>query len=77
MHCSPAPLHSQGSRSEFLHPPMGKQTDWRQTATSSLQTDTLVWAGLFLSVYTDQSLLLLISQMEATQLDPVLYKIPI
>lgn len=77
MHCSPAPLQGQGSSSELVHFPMGKQTDWRQTAESTLQTDTLVWAGLSLSVYTHWALLLLISQMGAAQLDPGLYKKPI
>lgn len=77
MHCSPAPLQGQGSSSEPSHFPMGKHSEWRQTARSTLQTDTLVWAGLSLSLSTHWSLLLLISQMEATQLDPVLYEITI
>ncbi len=41
------------SSSVLLHFPMGKQTDWRQTVRSTLQTDTPVWAaGLSLSLST-------------------------
>lgn len=52
MRCSPAPLQGQGSSSELLHFPVGKQTDWRQTVSSTLQTDTLVRAGPSLSLST-------------------------
>jgi len=42
VHCSSALLQGQGSRSELELSLMGKQTEWRQTARSSLQTDTPV-----------------------------------
>lgn len=68
MDCTSAPLQGQGSSLRHLHFPMGKQTDWRLTARSTLQTDTPVWADLFcLLPYSDCSLLLLISQMETTR----------
>lgn len=42
MDCTPVPLQGQGSSLKLLPFPMGKQTDWRQTASSTLQTDTPV-----------------------------------
>lgn len=66
-HLSRISLQGQGIHSKLVLFPMGKQTDSSQTASSTLQTDTLVWVGLS-SVHTDRNWLLLISQMEATWL---------
>lgn len=71
MDCTPALFQSRGSSLKLLLFPTGTPRDRRQTASSALQTDTRVRAGLSVPTLSHhRSLLLLISRMGATRLDP-------